>query len=118
MLHEDGEDLPVPALNFSTPMLWDVTYIALFYVCGLLLWPLEQGSSSSCPPCTPHTPYLAPGEVVLDAVDGERDHLHVALAELGCQLCCPAQLRGAHRSEVPWVGEQDAPPGRGGKELV
>lgn len=101
MLHEDGE-FPIPALNPSIPMLWDVTYIPPS-LCGAASSPLN--AAQSC--------YLAPGEVVLDAVDGERDHLDVALAELGRQLGRPAQLRGAHRGEIPRVGEQDAPPARG-----
>lgn len=92
-------------------MLWDSRYVVpslCSVLCGLLLWPAEQGSSASSS-CVSHTPYLAPGEVVLDAVNREGDHLHVALAELGCQLRRPAKLCGADGREVPWVGEQDAP---------
>ena len=57
----------------------------------------------------PHAPYLAPRQVILDTVNGKGDHLHIALAELGCQLRCPAKLCGADGCEVPWVGEEDAP---------
>lgn len=31
---------PIPALNFSTPMIWDVTYVPPS-LHGALLWPLE-----------------------------------------------------------------------------
>lgn len=70
---------------------------------------LQSKAAAQAPLAPPHGLYLAPGEVVLDAVNGEGDHLHVALAELGRQLCCPAKLCGADGGEVPRVGEEDAP---------
>ena len=70
------------------------------------------------PLAPPRAPYLAPGEVVLDVVNGEGDHLHVALAELGRQLRRPAKLCGADGCEVPRVGEEDAPSERTEQEMA
>lgn len=79
---------------------------------------LQSKAAVQAPPAPPHASYLAPGEVVLDTVNGERDHLHIALAELRRQLCCPAKLCGADGCEVPWVGEENAPSERRGQEMA
>lgn len=52
---------------------------------------------------------LAPAVMVLEAVDGERDQLDVASAELWTELSCSAEFSGADRSEVSRMREQDAP---------
>lgn len=59
--------------------------------------------------------YLAPGKMVLYAVYGKGDQLHVPLGKFRSQLGSSAQLRGAHRREVPRVGEENAPPARKGE---
>lgn len=53
--------------------------------------------------------YLAPAVMVLDAVDGQADHLDVALRELRTQCGCPSELGGADRRVVQRVREQDTP---------
>lgn len=53
--------------------------------------------------------HLAPAAVILYTVDGQGDHFDVAFAELGAQLGSSAQLCGAHRGVISWVGEQDSP---------
>ncbi|MCY1415612.1 hypothetical protein D9M71_311030 [compost metagenome] len=50
-----------------------------------------------------------PFAVVADRVDGQADHLGIALVELGLELGHVTQLSGADRSEVLRVGEQDGP---------
>lgn len=52
---------------------------------------------------------LAPAAVILNTVDGQSDHLHVTFLELSAELGSSGQLRGAHRGEVPRVGEENAP---------
>ena len=54
-------------------------------------------------------PNLAPAAVVLNAVNGQGDHLYTSLLELIADLGCTGQLRGADRSEVPRMGEQNTP---------
>lgn len=78
----------------------------------------QSRAAAQAPRVPPHALYLAPAEVVLDAVDGEGDHLHVALVELRRQLCRPAKLRGADGCVVPWVGEEDAPSERKEQEMA
>lgn len=91
--------LPVPALKLSTHT--DCDLFCLGFSPGL--------QSEAAVQLPPHTPYLAPGEVVLDTVNREGNHLHIALLKLRCQLCCPAELCGADGCEVPRVGEENAP---------
>ena len=55
---------------------------------------------------------LAPLGVVLHAVDGQRDHLHSPFLELPGDARRTRELRGAHGSEVPRVGEKDTPPSK------
>lgn len=43
--------------------------------------------------------------MVLHRVEGQGDHLDVALAELGAEFGGPAQLGGAHRGVVTRVRE-------------
>ena len=54
----------------------------------------------------------------MDVVNGEGDHLHVALAELGRQLRRPAKLCGADGCEIPRVGEEDAPSEKTEQEMA
>lgn len=56
-------------------------------------------------------PHLGPAVVILQAVDGQGDHLDVPFAELAAQPGSSTQLRGAHRGVVSGVGEQDSPSG-------
>lgn len=56
-----------------------------------------------------HVSNLAPAAVVLNTVDGQSDHLHVAFFELIADHSSTGQLSGAHWGEVPGVGEEDAP---------
>ena len=89
-----------------------------FQACALFCGAFQSKAAAQAPLVPAHTLYLAPAEVVLDAVDGEGDHFHVALAELRCQLCCPAKLCGADGREVPRVGEEDAPSERREQEMA
>jgi hypothetical protein len=52
---------------------------------------------------------LDPSSVRLNGVGGKADQLDTALGELGLQLREGAQLGGADRGVVFWVGEQDNP---------
>lgn len=47
--------------------------------------------------------------VVLHAVDGQCDHLHVPLAELTGEFGGSAKLCGTDRGVITGVGEQDPP---------
>lgn len=58
--------------------------------------------------------YFAPAVVVLHAVNGQRDHLHVALGEFPAEFGGAGELGGAHWGVVPGVREEDAPPGEKG----
>lgn len=80
-------------------------------LCSVWTLPLAFRAKAAvqAPLVPPHAPYLAPAHVILDAVNGEGNHLHIALAEFGGQLCRPAKLCGADGCEVPRVGEEDAP---------
>lgn len=51
--------------------------------------------------------------VLLNTVEGQTDHLHIALSELWTHGSCSAQLGGADRRVVPRVREQDAPASQG-----
>lgn len=53
--------------------------------------------------------HLGPAVVVLQRVDGQRDHFDFALAEFTAQSGRSTQLCGAHRGEISGVGEQDSP---------
>lgn len=53
--------------------------------------------------------HLAPVVVILNAVDGQGNHLHASLLELITDLGGAGELSGADGSEVLRVGEQDAP---------
>lgn len=53
--------------------------------------------------------HLSPAMVILQTVDGQGDHFHVAFAELTAQSGSSAQLRGAHRGVIAGVGEQNSP---------
>lgn len=53
--------------------------------------------------------------MVFEAVDGERDQLDIAPAELWTELSCSAEFSGADRSEVSRMREQDAPADGGNK---
>lgn len=89
-------------------------------LCSVWTLPLAFRTKAAvqAPLVPPHTPYLAPAHVVLDTVNGEGDHLYIALAELRGQLCCPAELCGADGCEVPRVGEEDAPSKRREQEMA
>lgn len=53
--------------------------------------------------------HLAPSVVILQGVDGQRQHLNAPPAELAAHPGGAPQLRGAHRREVSGVREQDSP---------
>ena len=52
---------------------------------------------------------LAPAEMVLHTVNGQSDHLHIALDKLITDFGCTGQFCGAHRREVTRMGEKNAP---------
>lgn len=47
--------------------------------------------------------------MILNAVDGQGDHLDTSLLELIADSGGAGELSGADRREVPRVGKQDAP---------
>lgn len=53
--------------------------------------------------------HLAPGTVVRHTVYRQSDHLHTPLLKLLAEPSGTGQLGRAHRSEITWVREQDAP---------
>lgn len=55
-------------------------------------------------------PNLAPVMVILNTVDGQRDHLHTSFLELITDPGGTGQFCGADWSKVFWVGKQDTPP--------
>lgn len=54
-------------------------------------------------------PHLAPCTVVRHTVYRQGNHLHTALLKLIAEPSSTGQLGRAHRGEVTWVREQDAP---------
>lgn len=56
--------------------------------------------------------------MVFEAVDGERDQLDIASAELWTELSCSAEFSGADRSEVSRMREQDAPADGGNTQFT
>lgn len=53
--------------------------------------------------------YLAPAVMVLNTIDGQADHLNVALSKLWTQRGGSSELGGADGRVVLRVREQDAP---------
>ena len=60
--------------------------------------------------------HLCPPTVAFSTVAGESEDFAVSFLELVHQLDDAAELCGAHRGVVGWVGEQDGPSGEGRKK--